>query len=131
MRRMPVQRLGRPNLRTFQDQRGIVGVLRSVRVLRIEACGSKVEDCVLFRFAGRRGPRVSVRSSNVTKPVSAQSSGTQKEVNLSKTCVSFPPRIVLCSSKLKDIVIFPLLKLFLRSRKLTPSKNGNKYKIHI
>lgn len=130
-RRKPVQRLGRPNLRTFQDQTAIVGVLRSVRVLWIEACGSKVEDCILSRFAGRGGRRVSVMSSKITSPVIAQSGGTQKEFNLSKTCVSLPPRIVLCSSKLKDIVIVPLLKLFLRSRKLTPGKNENKYKIHI
>lgn len=70
-------------------------------------------------------------TGNTTSPVSARSGGTQKEFNQSETGVSLPPKIVLCSSKLKDIVIFPLLKLFLRSKKLTPGKNENKCKIHI
>ena len=50
-------------------------------------------------------------TGNTTSPVSARSGGTQKEFNQSETGVSLPPKIVLCSSKLKDIVIFPLLKI--------------------
>lgn len=68
---------------------------------------------MLFRFAERRGWSRSAaqEGSHLHYLLRPQRGGRQKEFQLTKLCVSLPPRTVLCSSKLKDITVFPLLQI--------------------